>query len=77
MLPVTDFRCQSPRTLDYNDYSTVLDGEPAVPCNPQPAKVGSNSLSRPESARTVTLEAALKAGALREELPVKSVRTGR
>lgn len=56
---------------------TVLDGEPAVPCSPQPATVGSNSLSRLSLSRFVPGRDALKVGALGEEPPANSVRTGR
>jgi hypothetical protein len=43
----------------------VLDGELAVPCYPQPAPVGSNSLPRPGSFWPVSLQVAMRAGALR------------
>jgi hypothetical protein len=56
---------------------TVLDGELAVPCGPQSAPVGSNSLPRLPSFWPVPLHVALKAGVLREGLPANSVRTGR
>ena len=56
---------------------TVLDGEVAVPCGPQSAPVGSNSLPRLPSFWPVPGHVALKAGALREGPPANPVRTGR
>jgi len=57
--------------------TTVLDGEPAVPCSPQPATVGSNSLPRLFFFRFVPGREALMVRALSEEPPANSVRTGR
>ena len=55
----------------------VLDGELAVPCHPQSATVGSNSPPRLCFFWTVFMQVVLKAWALREELSVNPVRTGR
>jgi hypothetical protein len=55
----------------------VLDGELAVPCCPQSATVGSNSLSRLRFFWPVSLQVALTARALCKELSANPVRTGR
>jgi hypothetical protein len=65
-----------PRSV-YNTVATVLDGELAVPCHPQSAPVGSNSLPRLLLFRPVPSHVAMRAGALRKAPPVKPVRTGR
>ncbi len=57
--------------------STVLDGELAVPCNPQPAPVGSKARPRPVFFWTVSGFEALTVGALREESSANPARTGR
>jgi len=56
---------------------TVLDGELAVPCHPQSATVGSNSLPRLHFFWTVSLKVVLTVRALCKELSVNPVRTGR
>jgi len=55
----------------------VLDGELAVPCNPQPAPVGSNSRPRPRLFWSGLEEEAMKVRALHKESPVNPARTGR
>jgi len=61
----------------YNTDSTVLDGELAVPCRPQPAIVGSNPSPRPGFVRNGASSAAMKGRALSKGPPVNPVRTGR
>ena len=57
--------------------STVLDGELAVPCNPQPASVGSKAWPRPVFFWFVSGCEALTVGALRKEPSGNPARTGR
>ena len=58
-------------------YRTVLDGELAVPCNSQSATVRLNSPPRLGSVWPVSGQVVMRVWALRKELPVNPVRTGR
>jgi len=55
----------------------VLDGELAVPCNPQSATVELNSLPRLGFVWTVSEKVVMRVWALRKGLSVNPVRTGR